>query len=212
MKVVVVGGGSTYTPELIEGFANRSRGFAVDDLVLLDIDRRAAGDRRRARPADARAGRLGRSAGHDDDPRCRPRRRRFRPPPDPRRRPGDPPDRRDAAAALRGDRPGDDRAGRLRQGAPDGARRPGDRRAAGRLAAPGAWIVDFTNPVGIVTQALLDGGHRAIGLCNVAIGLQRWLAGRFGVPPDRVELEHTGLNHLSWERAVRVDGGTSCPS
>ena len=43
----------------------------------------------------------------------------------------------------------------------------------GRRAAPGAWIVDFTNPVGIVTQALLDDGHRAIGLCNVAINLQR---------------------------------------
>src|SRR5207249_5351346 len=41
------------------------------------------------------------------------------------------------------------------------------------IAAPGAWIVDFTNPVGIVTRALLDGGHRAVGLCNVAIGFQR---------------------------------------
>ena len=41
------------------------------------------------------------------------------------------------------------------------------------LAAPDAWIVDFTNPVGIVTRALLDAGHRAVGLCNVAIGIQR---------------------------------------
>ena len=40
-------------------------------------------------------------------------------------------------------------------------------------AAAEAWIVDFTNPVGIVTRALLDGGHRAVGLCNVAIGFQR---------------------------------------
>ena len=44
------------------------------------------------------------------------------------------------------------------------------------LAAPDAWIVDFTNPVGIVTRALLDAGHRAIGLCNVAIGVQREIA------------------------------------
>ena len=43
-------------------------------------------------------------------------------------------------------------------------------------AAPDAWIVDFTNPVGIVTRALLDHGHRACGLCNVAIGFQRWIA------------------------------------
>ena len=41
-----------------------------------------------------------------------------------------------------------------------------------------AWIVDFTNPVGIVTRALLDHDHRAIGLCNVAIGFQRrWARG-----------------------------------
>jgi 6-phospho-beta-glucosidase len=75
-----------------------------------------------------------------------------------------------------------------------------------RRAAAGAWLVDFTNPVGIVTQALLDQGHRAIGLCNVAIGFQRRFAKRFGVEPDRVELEHVGLNHLSWIRGVKVDG------
>ena len=72
-------------------------------------------------------------------------------------------------------------------------------------AAPDAWIVDFTNPVGIVSQALIDAGHRAIGLCNVAINLQRGMAERFDVTPDRVRLEHVGLNHLSWERAVFVD-------
>ena len=47
-------------------------------------------------------------------------------------------------------------------------------------AAPDAWIVDFTNPVGIVTRALLDAGHRAVGLCNVAIGFQRRFAQRAG--------------------------------
>jgi 6-phospho-beta-glucosidase len=48
-------------------------------------------------------------------------------------------------------------------------------------SAPGAWIVDFTNPVGIVSQALADAGHRSLGLCNVAIGFQRRFAARFGV-------------------------------
>ncbi len=62
-----------------------------------------------------------------------------------------------------------------------------------------------------MTQALLDAGHRALGLCNVAIGFQRELAARFGVEPERVELEHVGLNHLSWERAVRVDGVDRLP-
>jgi 6-phospho-beta-glucosidase len=80
-----------------------------------------------------------------------------------------------------------------------------------RRAAPGAWIVDFTNPVGIVSQALIDEGHRALGLCNVAITIQRTLAARFGVTADRVDLEHVGLNHLSWERAVRIDGVDRLP-
>jgi 6-phospho-beta-glucosidase len=80
-----------------------------------------------------------------------------------------------------------------------------------RRAAPNHWLVDFTNPVGIVTQALIDGGHRALGLCNVAIGMQRWLAGWLEVEPERVSLEHVGLNHLSWVRAVRVDGRDVLP-
>jgi len=73
-------------------------------------------------------------------------------------------------------------------------------------AAGGAWIVDFTNPVGIVTRALLDGGHRAIGLCNVAIGFQRAIAGSMGVEPERVLVDQVGLNHLTWIRAVYLDG------
>src|SRR4051794_3526957 len=55
-----------------------------------------------------------------------------------------------------------------------------------RRAARDAWIVDFTNPVGIVTRALLDHGHRAVGLCNVAIGVQRTIARLLDVEPRRV--------------------------
>jgi 6-phospho-beta-glucosidase len=71
---------------------------------------------------------------------------------------------------------------------------------------PGAWFVDFTNPVGIVTQALLDQGHRAVGLCNVAIWAQRRLGHYLAVDPDSVEIEHVGLNHLTWIRSARVRG------
>ncbi len=81
-----------------------------------------------------------------------------------------------------------------------------------RRAKPGAWIIDFTNPVGIVTRALLDAGHRAIGLCNVAIGFQRRFASHLGVDPSAVTLEHVGLNHLTWERAAYVDGVDQLPS
>jgi 6-phospho-beta-glucosidase len=69
-------------------------------------------------------------------------------------------------------------------------------------AADGAWIVDFTNPVGIVTRALLDAGHRALGLCNVAITFQRLIAAHLEVAPDRVRVDQVGLNHLTWIRAV----------
>ncbi|MCO8301807.1 6-phospho-beta-glucosidase, partial [Streptomyces sp. RKCA744] len=80
-----------------------------------------------------------------------------------------------------------------------------------RRRNPDAWIVDFTNPVGIVTRALLTAGHRAVGLCNVAIGFQRKFARLLGVAPGEVTLEHIGLNHLTWERAVRVGGEDVLP-
>jgi len=79
------------------------------------------------------------------------------------------------------------------------------------LAGGDAWIVDFTNPVGIVTRALLDAGHRALGLCNVAIGFQRHVASLLGVEPERVLVDQVGLNHLSWVRHVHVDGRDVLP-
>jgi 6-phospho-beta-glucosidase len=74
------------------------------------------------------------------------------------------------------------------------------------LAASDAWIIDFTNPVGIVTRALLEAGHRAIGLCNVALNFQRQIAGHLGIPSSRVVVDQVGLNHLTWIRSVWVDG------
>ena len=82
-------------------------------------------------------------------------------------------------------------------------------RAAGRADA---WIIDFTNPVGIVTRALLDAGHRAIGLCNVGDRLPAAVrrAARRGAGPAST-LDHVGLNHLTWERAAVVDGTDRLP-
>ncbi len=81
------------------------------------------------------------------------------------------------------------------------------------LAAPDAWIVDFTNPVGIVTRALLDARpsrRRALQRRDHAssAAARRLL----GVEPDRVVVDQVGLNHLTWVRAVRLDGATCCPS
>jgi 6-phospho-beta-glucosidase len=83
-------------------------------------------------------------------------------------------------------------------------------RAVGR-ASPSCALVDFTNPVGIVTRALRTGGFNALGLCNVAIGLQRKMAALLGVAPGAVSLGHVGLNHLTWERSVTVDGKDVLP-
>ena len=215
LKIAVVGGGSTYTPELVEGFAARRRP---------DADRRAGPARHRPRAArrssagwpggcSTRLDWAGRLTAHRR-PRRGARRRRLRADPAACRRAGGAPDRRDAAADVRGDRPGDDRRRRLREGAPDRAGRP----RASPSSPPGArrpdaWIVDFTNPVGIVSQALLDAGHRAIGLCNVAINIQRGMAERFGVSP--------GPGRARARRAQPPDAGsvpsastasTGCPS
>ncbi len=84
--------------------------------------------------------------------------------------------------------------------------------AARRLARPDAWILDFTNPVGIVSRALQDAGHRSIGLCNYAIGIQRWVAKLLEVSPDRVLANPVGLNHFSWTRSVLLDNEEILPS
>jgi 6-phospho-beta-glucosidase len=211
VKVAVVGGGSTYTPELVEGFVRRSPRFPVDELVLLDIDPE------RLEVVGGLAGRMLERAGYGGRLLLS----------------------SVAEEAVDGAsfvivqlRVGGQSARLLDETIPprfgcvgQETTGPGGfakalrtipivlelaELVAGR-AAPGAWIIDFTNPTGMVTQALLDEGHRAIGLCNVAINMQRRFAARFRVDPDRVELEHVGLNHLSWERAVRVEGVDRLP-
>jgi 6-phospho-beta-glucosidase len=205
VKLTVVGGGSTYTPELVDGLGRLAGDLPVDELVLLDPDAD------RLAVVGAFAERMLRQAGSPT-------------------RLVTTTDREEAidsaAAVLLQFRVGGQHAraqdetfplecgcvGQETTGAGGLAKAmrtvPVARdlaRIVSERAAPGAWIVDFTNPVGIVTRALLDDGHRAIGLCNVAIGFQRLLAGWLGTDPARVELDHVGLNHLTWIREVRVD-------
>ena len=211
IKIAVIGGGSTYTPELVEGIALRREVLPVDELVLHDIDPA------RLEVVGGLAERILRHHGY-------------------RGRLVATTDRveaiRDASFVLVQLRVGGMQA-RLRDETiplkygcigqettgPGGFAKAlrtvpvvldiaGDTQ---HLGAPGAWLLDFTNPSGLVTQALLDHGHRAIGLCNVPIGFQRDFAKRFGVAPERVQLEHVGLNHLSWERKVLVDGVDRLP-
>jgi 6-phospho-beta-glucosidase len=205
MKLTVIGGGSTYTPELVDGIA-RSSALAVDEVVLHDPDQHrldlVGGVCARMLAREGRSSTLRTTTDLDDAV--------------------------DGADVVLIQLRIGGQAARLVDETfplPCGCIGQETTGAGGlakalrtvpvvldvadrvrRLAAPGAWIIDFTNPVGIVTRALLDAGHRAVGLCNVAIGFQRWFAELLAVEPGRVQLDHVGLNHLSWERAVLLDG------
>ncbi|MCW8218829.1 6-phospho-beta-glucosidase [Streptomyces griseolus] len=205
MKLAVVGGGSTYTPELIDGFARLRDTLPIEELVLVD----PAADRLDlvgplARRIFAKQGHPGRitttadlNAGVDG-----------------------------ADAVLLQLRVGGQAAREQDETWPLECGCVGqETTGAGGLAKamrtvpvvldiaervrrtnPDAWIIDFTNPVGIVTRALLQAGHKAVGLCNVAIGFQRKFARLLDVAPSEVHLDHVGLNHLSWELGVRLGG------
>ncbi len=211
VKVAVVGAGSTYTPELVEGFATREDRLPVDELALLDIDPE------RLDIVGALAGRMLSKAGWSGRLALT----------------GDRDEALEGADFVIVQLRVGGQAARLQDETiplefgciGQETTGPGGFAKAlrtvpvvlelaeetARRGAPGAWFVDFTNPTGLVTQALLDDGHHAIGLCNVGIGFQRELAAHFGVEPARVELDHVGLNHLSWERAIYIDGVNRLP-
>ncbi|RST01572.1 6-phospho-beta-glucosidase [Streptomyces sp. WAC07149] len=205
MKLAVVGGGSTYTPELADGFARLRDTLPVSELVLVD----PAAERLElvgglARRIFARQGHPGRVTTTSDlDAGVA-----------------------GADAVLLQLRVGGQAArlqdetwplecgcvGQETTGAGGLAKALRtvpvvlDIAERVRRAAPDAWIIDFTNPVGIVTRALLRAGHKAVGLCNVAIGFQRKFARLLDVAPAEVHLDHVGLNHLTWELGVRLGG------
>jgi 6-phospho-beta-glucosidase len=78
--------------------------------------------------------------------------------------------------------------------------------------APRAWIVNFTNPVGIVTQAMTEDGHpRVIGICDTPTELFADVARLLDLPHDRCFFDYFGLNHLGWLREVFVDGAPQLP-
>jgi 6-phospho-beta-glucosidase len=78
--------------------------------------------------------------------------------------------------------------------------------------APGAWVVNFTNPAGLVTEAMSRVlGDRVIGICDSPVGLGRRVAAALGVDPASAWFDYAGLNHLGWLRAVRVGGRDVLP-
>jgi len=205
VKLAVVGGGSTYTPELIDGFARLRDSLPVEELVLID-------------PAAERLALVGGLARRIFAKQGHPGKVTTTPDLDAGvagadavllqlRIGGQAARNQDETWPLECGCVGQETTGagglaKALRTVPvvlDIAERV-------RRAAPDAWIIDFTNPVGIVTRALLQAGHRAVGLCNVAIGFQRRFARLLDVAPQQVHLDHVGLNHLTWERGVRLGG------
>jgi 6-phospho-beta-glucosidase len=218
IKVAVIGGGSTYTPELVSGFLARLDSFPLRELWLADVDARrlevVGGFARRmveARGApfrvettrDRRAAIAGASYVITQL-------------------------RVGGMAARRGDEYLGRRHGLIGQettgvGGMAKALRtiPVILDIAGnvRELAPGALLANFTNPAGLVTQALADHAPDvpAVGVCNVAIttkmelleGLRQGLG--MELQAERTELNTLGLNHLSWHRGLTVDGREMWP-
>ncbi len=77
---------------------------------------------------------------------------------------------------------------------------------------PDAWMFNFTNPAGLVAQALHDAGFaRAVGICDSANGAQEAIAARLGCTASDLRPEVFGLNHLSWTRRVMYQGEDVLP-
>lgn len=206
MKVAVIGGGSTYTPELFEGLLSRQAELGLTEVVLEDIDPV------RLEPVAGFCRRMAAAAGAT---------LRVR-------------DTLDLDEAVAGStfvvtqvRVGGQQARHRDETVPlrHGCIGQETTGAGGfakalrtipvilgiaehvRERAPGAWIINFTNPSGIITETLLrHGGVPTVGLCNIPTEMRMEAAKALGAPAESVELDYVGLNHLAWIRGLRVGG------
>src|SRR6478609_4350475 len=78
--------------------------------------------------------------------------------------------------------------------------------------APDAWVINFTNPAGLVTQAMQSVlGGRVVGICDSPLGLAQRAAAALGHDLETLEIDYAGLNHLGWLTALRLDGRDLLP-
>lgn len=199
MKLVVIGGGSSYTPELIEGVISHRTSLPVTEIVLIDIP---AGEEKVSINTDF-AGRMIKRAGLSANVRYTMDRREGLADADfviaQIRVGGLDAREKDERIPLKYDVIGQETTG------------PGGFFKALRTipvmldichdmeeVCPGAWLINFTNPSGIVTEAILKHTHvKCIGLCNVPINMCHDAAERLGVPAEDLDCRFIGLNHLS---------------
>lgn len=207
LKVTVIGGGSSYTPEIIEGITNKET-FPVTELCLMDIP---AGEEK-MRIIGALAKRMFRKSGKEVNLTVTTDRKKAL---------------EDADFVLSQFRVGgldarikDERIP-LKYGL-IGQETTGAGGFAKALRTipvtldickdmeqicPNAWLVNFTNPSGIITEAVTKHSSiSAVGLCNLPIGLRNLCARTLGVDPDRIYIDYVGLNHLLWGREIYLDG------
>ncbi|MEJ2304061.1 MAG: hypothetical protein P8Y14_21240, partial [Anaerolineales bacterium] len=206
IKVSVIGAGSSYTPELIEGFIESWAEFPVKQISLMDIDRS------KLKIVGGLAKRMVQASGREIDLVMTMNRRE----------------------AIEGC---DFVISQIRVGGMDArvldekippkfgvigqeTTGPGGFAKALRTIpvildlardiqelAPGAFLINFTNPSGLITEALLRySSVPSIGLCNLPIGTEMRLAQMLGVERRRLSLDWVGLNHLNWVRGASLDG------
>ena len=209
IKIVTIGGGSSYTPELVEGFIKRHKELPVKELWLVDIEE----GKHKLEIVGNLSKRMVKKAGVDMEVNLTL-------------------DRREALKDA------DFVTTQLRVGLLD-ARIKDERiplshgvigqetNGAGGLfkalrtvpvvldiikdieeLCPNAWLVNFTNPTGVISEAVFKytNFRRYIGLCNVPIGVKKGMADILEVEKDRVEMDFAGLNHMVYALNVRLDG------
>lgn len=214
LKVVTIGGGSSYTPELVEGFIKRYDKLPITELWLVDIE---AG-REKQEIVGALAQRMVAKAGIPMKVILSYDRREAL---------------KDADFVTTQMRVGllDARIKDERIPLSHGLIGQETNGAAGMFKAlrtipvildivkdiqelcPDAWMINFTNPAGMVTEAVLryTDFKRAIGLCNVPVNMVNGFARLLGVDPDRVTMEISGLNHHIFATDIFVDGKSVLP-
>jgi len=207
-KIVVIGGGSSYTPEIIDGLIARSDDLALREVWLVDIPE----GREKLEIVGGLAGRMVKKAGRPFAVKLTLDRREALPEADfviTQMRVGGMAARvKDERIPLRHGVIGQETTG-------PGGFAKALRTIPAMLAicrdmeklAPNAWMINFTNPSGIVTEAVSrHTAVKVVGLCNLPIGTERWFQRRFKAAPEELFIEFAGLNHLVWVRRVVVRG------
>jgi len=213
LKVAVIGGGSSYTPEIVEGFLLRHDRLPVKELWLVDIEE----GRHKLEIVGNLARRMIEKSGLPIELHLTL-------------------DRRQAIegadfvstqmrVGLLEARKWDEHIPNLHGVIGQETTGPGGMMKALRTIpalleicrdmeelSPDAWLLNFTNPAGMVTEAIQKYSTvKSIGLCNAPIGLQKMLVEKYNTPAEHIYTEFVGLNHLHWVTQVLVNGENKLP-